>query len=125
MNPVLVSIITIYAMIFGLSMTWAESEPEVPFQYGAGLEKYQSLCAECHGQWAEGTDKGPTLIHPYYVPSHHSDQSFYRAILQGAPMHHWDFGDMPPVEGASEQDAINVIAFVRWLQQYRGLYQNE
>jgi hypothetical protein len=109
MKPVLALIVTICTMTLSLSTTWAESELEVPFQYGAGLEKYQSLCAECHGQWAAGTDKGPTLIHPYYVPSHHSDRSFFRAILQGAPMHHWEFGDMPPVEGASEQDAINVI----------------
>jgi len=120
-----VTIITLCAIVFGLTLTWAESEPEVPFEYGVGLENYQSKCADCHGQWAEGTDQGPTLIHPYYVPSHHSDQSFYRAILQGARMHHWEFGDMAPVEGASEQDAVNVTAFVRWLQQYRGLYKSE
>ncbi|MDH3279688.1 MAG: cytochrome c [Gammaproteobacteria bacterium] len=100
----------------------AEEAPPVPFKYGLGLEKYQTMCAECHGKWAEGTDKGPTLVHSFYVPSHHSDQAFYRAILQGAPMHHWKFGNMAPVPGAAMDDAIKITQFVRWLQQYRKLY---
>lgn len=101
----------------------SEDEPEVPFRHAFGLEKFQSMCAQCHGQWANGTDKGPPLIHGYYVPSHHSDEAFYRAILQGSPMHHWTFGDMPPVSGATTQDAQNITGFLRWLQQYQGLYQ--
>jgi mono/diheme cytochrome c family protein len=100
----------------------AEEKPPVPFAYGAGLDRYQKLCAECHGEWADGTDKGPPLIHGYYVPSHHSDESFRRAILQGSKMHHWKFGDMAPVPGATMTDATNITKFIRWLQQYRKLY---
>jgi cytochrome c len=100
----------------------AEEKPPVPFAYGAGFAKYQEICAECHGQWADGTDQGPPLIHAYYVPSHHSDESFYRAILQGAKRHHWTFGDMEPVPSATMNDAVNITKFVRWLQQYRKLY---
>lgn len=76
----------------------------------------------CHGQWAEGTDKGPPLIHGYYKPSHHGEAAFYRVILNGSPAHHWAFGDMPPVDCATEDDARKVTEFVRWLQQYKGLY---
>ena len=100
----------------------AEEVPPVPFAYGLGLEKYQKMCAECHGKWADGTDKGPTLIHPYYVPSHHSDDAFHSAILHGTKMHHWKFGDMAPVPGATMDDAINITKYVRWLQKYRKLY---
>ncbi len=100
----------------------AEERPPVPFSYGAGWDKYDKMCAQCHGKWADGTDKGPPLIHSYYVPSHHSDQSFQRAILQGVKMHHWKFGDMPPVPGATASDAVNITQFLRWLQQYRKLY---
>lgn len=100
----------------------AEEVPPVPFKYGLGLEKYEKLCATCHGKWAEGTQQGPTLIHPFYVPSHHSDEAFYRAILRGVKMHHWKFGDMAPVPGAIMDDAVKITEFVRWLQQYRKLY---
>ena len=100
----------------------AEQKPPVPFTVGAGYDKYQEMCAQCHGEWADGTDQGPPLIHTYYVPSHHSDESFYRAILQGAKAHHWRFGDMAPMEGATMNDAVNITRFVRWLQQYRKLY---
>lgn len=99
-----------------------EENPPVPFTFGAGYDKYQKMCAECHGEWADGTDQGPPLIHAYYVPSHHSDESFHRAILHGAKAHHWKFGDMAPVEGATMNDAVNITKYVRWLQQYRELY---
>jgi len=112
--------------LFALTLGWhgaarSEAEPNVPFRHALGLEN-QAMCAECHGQWAEGTDQGPTLIHGYYVSSHHSDQAFYRAILMGSPIHHWDFGDIPPVPRATAPDAENTTNFVRWLQQYKSLY---
>ncbi|RLA39089.1 MAG: cytochrome c, partial [Gammaproteobacteria bacterium] len=69
--------------------------PPVPFQYGLGVRNFQTFCSECHGEWAEGSDKGPPLLHPYYKSSHHSDDAFYRAASQGVTAHHWRFGNMP------------------------------
>lgn len=91
--------------------------PPVPFQYGLGVQNFQALCSECHGEWAEGSDKGPPLLHPYYKQSHHSDDAFYRAASQGVIAHHWRFGNMPPVEGATPQDIQSIILFIRWLQR--------
>jgi mono/diheme cytochrome c family protein len=95
---------------------------QVPFQYGVGFSQYQKNCASCHGEWARGTDQGPPLMHSYYVPSHHGDGAFYRAIDQGVQAHHWRFGDMPKPEDVTQRDAKKIVEFVRWLQQAEGLY---
>ena len=95
----------------------------MPFRHALGMDKFKTQCAECHGQWAEGTDQGPPLRHPYYLPGHHSDAAFYRAILKGSAQHHWDFGNMPPVEGATPKDAQQITEFVRWLQEHLGMLQ--
>jgi hypothetical protein len=86
------------------------------------MKKYQSMCASCHGKWGNGTDNGPPLMHPYYVPSHHGDSAFYRAALKGIFAHHWKFGDMPPVPGITKEDMNRIIPFIRWMQQDKGLY---
>jgi len=95
--------------------------PSVPFQYGLGVRNFQTFCSECHGEWAEGSDKGPPFLHPYYKSSHHSDDAFYRAASQGVTAHHWRFGNMPPVEGATPQDVQSIILFIRWLQREYGM----
>jgi hypothetical protein len=95
--------------------------PPVPFQYGLGVQNFQALCSECHGEWAEGSDKGPPLLHPYYKASHHSDDAFYLAASQGVTAHHWRFGNMPPVEAATPQDVQSIILFIRWLQREYGV----
>ena len=94
---------------------------EVPDTFVGGYKKYVAMCAKCHGEWGDGSDEGPPLMHPFYLPSHHSDKAFYRAILKGSVQHHWEFGDMPPVAGASKEDAQHITAYVRWLQRYTGL----
>jgi hypothetical protein len=103
------------------STAYSQEEPQVPFKYGLGMDKYQLYCSSCHGKWAKGSDQGPPLIHGYYRSSHHGDESFYRAALNGARQHHWDFGDMPPVPDINRQDVDAIVPFVRWLQQEAGL----
>jgi hypothetical protein len=61
-------------------------------------------------------------VHPFYKPSHHSDKSFYRAVLQGTKQHHWNFGDMKPVEGMTPKKMDAVIPFVRYYQRQKKLY---
>jgi mono/diheme cytochrome c family protein len=89
---------------------------------GSGAEVYAAKCASCHGADLEGTAKGPSHLSKVYEPSHHSDAAFRRAIAQGSPAHHWNFGAMPPVQGMSEADVTAVIAFIRQQQQARGFH---
>lgn len=85
-----------------------------------GAEVYASSCASCHGADLRGTDKGPSHLSIVYEPSHHGDASFRSAIANGSPQHHWDFGDMDPVDGLSDDDVEAVIAFVRTEQERLG-----
>lgn len=94
---------------------------DVPFSLGRGWSDFAQYCAECHGPQGGGTDQGPPLIHQYYVPSHHSDSAVIRAILYGTKQHHWNFGDMAPVDDITEPGAQQITAFVRWLQAEKGL----
>ena len=86
----------------------------------AGAKVYAAKCAECHGANLEGTSKGPSHLSSVYRPEHHTDANFRRAIAQGARAHHWQFGDMPPVQGMSEADTTAVIAYIRAQQRQRG-----
>ena len=85
-----------------------------------GADVYAEACASCHGADLRGSDKGPSMLSIVYEPNHHTDDSFRNAIANGAPQHHWPFGDMEPVEGLSEDDVEAVITFVRAEQERRG-----
>lgn len=92
--------------------------PGSPIERGAAV--YAESCASCHGADLRGTDKGPSQLSIVYEPNHHADDSFRNAIANGAPQHHWNFGDMEPVEGLTDEDVEAVIAFVRAEQQRQG-----
>jgi len=94
----------------------AGSEP----QLDRGAEVYAQTCASCHGEDLRGTDKGPSHLSIVYEPNHHTDDSFRSAIANGAPQHHWNFGDMPAVGGLSDDDVEAVITFVRFEQERQG-----
>jgi mono/diheme cytochrome c family protein len=87
-----------------------------------GAEVYERDCAVCHGPQGTGTAQGPPLVHRVYEPRHHSDFAFLLAIRHGVRAHHWRFGDMPPVEGISDEEAQRVIAYIRHLQQEAGIF---
>ncbi len=99
----------------------SQKPPAVPFQYGLGMQNYRSMCSSCHGEWGGGSETGPPLVHVFYKPGHHSDESFYRAALEGVRAHHWNYGDMPPVENIREEDVGPIVAFIRWLQVEYGI----
>ena len=105
-----------------LAQNVAPPPPGMPFRYGLGHEQFQDHCSICHGGFLEGTEQGPPLIHVYYVPSHHGNQAFLRAIRRGTKQHHWNFGDMKPVAGISENEERAIIGFIRWYQKDQGLY---
>lgn len=89
-------------------------------QLDRGAEIYAESCGSCHGADLRGTDKGPSHLSIVYESNHHTDDSFRSAIANGAPQHHWSFGDMEPVEGLSDDDVEAVIAFVRAEQERQG-----
>lgn len=88
-----------------------------------GAEVYAASCASCHGIDLRGTDKGPSHLSIVYEPNHHSDDAFRSAIANGAPQHHWGFGNMDPVRGLSDDDVEAVIAYVRFEQERQGFEQ--
>jgi len=94
----------------------------IPAEFDYGMKIFQEKCNECHGKWAEGTDKGPPLIHKYYEPSHHADFAFYRAVEIGVRAHHWQFGNMAPVAGVSKEEVSKIILFVRWWQRQNDIF---
>lgn len=86
-----------------------------------GLLAYQNNCASCHGADLQGTRQGPPFLHQVYVPSHHGDEAFYRAIANGVRAHHWRFGDMPAVANVSRSEATDIIAYIREQQRAVGI----
>ncbi|MGN7614492.1 c-type cytochrome [Magnetococcales bacterium HHB-1] len=93
----------------------------VPTKHQVGMQKFQEDCAQCHGQWAGGTKRGPRLVHTYYKPSLHSDYAFYQAVLSGVRAHHWSFGNMPVLSVVTPEDMDQIIPFVRWWQRENGI----
>ena len=88
-----------------------------------GRAAFETYCASCHGANAAGqAGTAPPLIHPIYEPGHHGDLAFLRAAEQGAPAHHWPFGDMPAVKGISEVEIAEIIAYIRALQRANGIH---
>jgi len=83
---------------------------------------FNRSCADCHGKNAAGQDGiAPPLIHKIYEPNHHADASFHLAAKNGARAHHWQFGDMPPVEGITDPDLDKIVVYVRELQRANGI----
>ena len=95
--------------------------PGLPPEAQQGMEAFNANCAVCHGPNASGTSQGPTLIHRVYEPNHHQDFAFRNAARNGVPAHHWQFGDMPPVPGVSNEELDAIICFVRELQRDGGI----
>ena len=86
-----------------------------------GGQLFADNCSRCHGEKADGTDIGPPLVHRLYEPGHHPDFSFQNAVKNGVISHHWNFGDMAPVPGLSEDEVTQIIAYIRDLQREGGI----
>ena len=92
-----------------------------PTQDSAGADLYSANCASCHGSDLRGTDRGPSHLSIVYEPSHHGDEAFRSAVDVGSKQHHWDFGDMPPVDGLDADEVDEIIEYVRATQEEKGL----
>ena len=88
-----------------------------------GQRVFDAKCAACHGTNAAGRDgAGPPLVHKVYEPSHHGDAAFLLAARNGVRAHHWDFGNMPPVDGITDAEIGYVTRYVRELQKANGIF---
>lgn len=85
-----------------------------------GAALYASNCASCHGADLRGSEDGPSHLSIVYEPNHHGDEAFRAATRNGAPQHHWSFGNMPPVDGLADDEIDAIIAFVRAEQEGQG-----
>lgn len=93
-----------------------------PAEFKVGETKFVAHCSACHGERAGGTGQGPPLVHKIYEPNHHADAAFQRAALNGVRAHHWDFGNMPKVEGVTPDDVAQITLYIRWLQRQAGIH---
>lgn len=96
--------------------------PELTGIAAKGEIAFNDNCAACHGENAAGQDGvAPPLVHIIYEPNHHGDMSFVVAAKRGVRQHHWPFGNMAPVEGVTDDEITNIIAYVRTLQRANGI----
>ena len=98
------------------------SIPTFSAEAEAGQVLFEENCMTCHGRHATGSDQGPPLVHRIYEPNHHADIAFRLAVRNGVRAHHWPFGNMAPVEGVSDEDAIKITRYVRELQKANGIF---
>jgi mono/diheme cytochrome c family protein len=120
--------IGVWLLVLGLLVACDSSQPQkavgggpVPAEFQVGETKFNSSCAACHGKEAAGTDHGPPLVHKIYEPNHHGDPAFQRAVANGVRAHHWEFGNMPKIEGVTPEDVDQIVKYVRWLQRQAGI----
>ena len=118
----------IWLLVLGLFVACDSSQPKqavgggpAPAELQAGESKFTANCAACHGNQAAGTDHGPPLVHKIYEPNHHGDSAFQRAAANGVKAHHWEFGNMPKIEGVTPEDVDQIVKYVRWLQRQAGI----
>jgi len=96
--------------------------PQLSAQALEGETLFNRSCAACHGKNAAGQDGvAPPLVHKIYEPNHHGDAAFHLAAKNGARAHHWQFGDMPPVDGITDPEIEKIVLYVRELQRANGI----
>jgi cytochrome c5 len=96
---------------------------ELSPQAQIGERVFNAACSACHGTNAAGQNGvAPPLIFTTYRPGHHGDGAFLNAARNGVQAHHWDFGDMPPVEGLTNSDIAALVRYIRELQRENGIF---
>lgn len=118
----------VWLLVVGLLVACDSSQPKqavgggpVPGEFQGGEAKFNANCAACHGKQAAGTDHGPPLVHKIYEPNHHGDPAFQRAAANGVKAHHWEYGNMPKIDGVTLEDVDQIVKYVRWLQRQAGI----
>lgn len=91
----------------------------------ATLSAYREIphaqaCASCHGDDFLSSEQGPSFLDRTYEPGH-PDQAFLAAAMAGVRAHHWDFGNMPRIEGITEEQVLAIVEYVREQQRAVGI----
>lgn len=106
----------------GPAMVTVKLPAELSERGQIGETAFNAKCAVCHGPAAEGQNGvAPPLVHRIYEPNHHSDIAFVLAAQNGVRSHHWTFGNMPPIEGLTKADVLNIATYIRELQRENGI----
>lgn len=116
-----VALCVIVAGACNSQLTESQNQPIDPQLAAVGIGLYQAQCAECHGTDLRGTDQGPSHLSAIYNPNHHADGAYLLAVIRGVRQHHWNFGDMPPIDGLETSDVDAIVAYVRTVQAEEGL----
>jgi len=93
-----------------------------PAEFRDGEQKFAANCSRCHGAGGIGAAYGPPLVHKVYEPNHHGDGAFQYAVANGVRSHHWQFGNMPKIDGVTPDDVDQIVKYVRWLQKEAGIF---
>jgi len=115
------SLLAATALAFACGGGDGDPTPARTFEGTDGSALFQQACATCHGADLNGTDQGPPFLDAIYAPGHHADPAFFLAAKTGARSHHWNFGNMPPIEGLSDEQIAAIVAFVRAEQRAAGI----
>lgn len=96
--------------------------PALEGDAAAGAVLFTENCAVCHGANAAGQQGvAPPLVHKVYRNRSHADYSFVLAVQNGVRAHHWGFGNMPKIEGLTQDEVLLIAAYVRALQEANGI----
>lgn len=111
----------------GIEIGGAIAEVKLPAELTGtaqiGKRVFEAKCAACHGQNAAGQNGvAPPLVHVTYRPGHHSDEAFVYAAQNGVQAHHWEFGNMPRIEGLTRADVLSIATYIRELQRENGIF---
>ena len=99
-----------------------EARPaSTPFSGLDGRVLYAEACSSCHGADLQGSDQGPPFIDSIYRSGHHADAAFLLAVRRGVRSHHWGFGNMPPIDGLTDEQVEAIVEFVREQQRQAGI----
>lgn len=112
--------LTVASSTLALASLSAACSSNEPSETADGATVYAENCASCHGADLRGTSQGPSQLSIVYEPNHHSDDSYRAAIRNGAPQHHWGFGNMPAIQGITDDEIELVIQFIRQQQETLG-----
>ncbi|WP_319412159.1 cytochrome c [uncultured Cohaesibacter sp.] len=82
-----------------------------------GLKLYNANCLSCHGVGGRSTSFGPALVNQIYYKGNLSDRAFSQAVIYGAPQRNWDYGPMDPVDGLTQTEIAQILAYIRAEQE--------
>lgn len=132
MKPYSAMIMTLLVLLIGVAPACSQSESQpkgaagaassAPAELREGEQKFTAKCSGCHGAGGVGTNQGPPLVHKIYEPNHHADAAFQNAAANGVRAHHWQFGNMPKIDGVTPDDVDQIVKYVRWLQKQAGIF---